>query len=37
MVAKAERGRFKKKQWAVDYDLIRGFRSFVVGLVRWHF
>lgn len=23
--------------WAVDYDLIGGFRSFVVGLVGWRF
>lgn len=23
--------------WAVDYDLIRGFRSFVIGLVGWGF
>lgn len=23
--------------WAVDYDLIRGFRSFVVGLIGWRF
>lgn len=27
----------KNCDWAVDYDLIRGFWSFVVGLVGWRF